>query len=42
MPGFNWKANGDVVKNFKQTSGMTELYLERALAMVWYYRAGEG
>ena len=42
MPGFNRKANGDVVGNFKQTSGMTELYLERELATEWYSRAGEG
>lgn len=42
MPGFNRKANGDVVGNFKQTSGMTELYLERVLATAWHSRAGEG
>ena len=41
MPGFNRKANGDVVGNFKQTSGMTELFLERELATAWYSRAGE-
>lgn len=42
MPGFNRKVNGDVVGNFKQTSGMTELYLERVLATAWHSRVEEG
>lgn len=42
IPGFNQKANEDMVRNFKQTSERTELYLEKALAAVWYYRAGGG
>lgn len=42
MLGFNRKANGDVVRNLRQTRDMTKLNLRSALAAVWCCRAGEG
>ena len=40
MLGFNWKAHGDVIRNFRQTRDLMKLYLERALAAVWHCGAG--